>query len=190
MSDQQPSAISRILQLFEEKGDSEYGGEAVTQLEHALQCAQLAEQNGGNQSLVVASLLHDIGHLLHELPDDAPDQGIDDAHEKSGYHFLRKYFLDEVCEPVRLHVPAKRYLCTTDPTYFATLSPPSVLSLELQGGQMDSGELEAFRSNPFYEDALKLRRWDDEAKVVGLETPDVNHYAPEMTACLKEQDHR
>ena len=172
------SVASQLAQLFSERGDSEYGGEPVTQREHALQCALLAEQAKSPTSLIVASLLHDVGHLLHDLPDDAPDEGIDDAHENSGNHFLKKYFGPEVTEPVRLHVAAKRYLCTVDPSYYDQLSPPSVVSLKLQGGTMSDEEKAEFESSPHWKEALELRRWDDMAKVVELETPKVEHYLP------------
>ena len=177
----------RIVELFETRGDSEYGGEAVTQLEHALQCALLAEQAGANDALVVAALLHDIGHLLHDLPDDAPDTGIDDRHEASGYQFLRDHFDDAVAAPVRLHVDAKRYLCTVEPDYLGTLSEPSVVSFKLQGGRMSEEELAAFRESPHWEAALEVRRWDDAAKVVGAQTPDVAHYLPRIQAVAKHQ---
>ncbi|MEZ5949973.1 MAG: HD domain-containing protein [Planctomycetaceae bacterium] len=127
------SRADQILELFAERGDSQYGHEAVTQREHALQCGFLAEQSGAPASLIVAALLHDIGHLLHELPDDAPDQGIDDKHENSGYAFLNRHFDPRVSEPVRLHVAAKRYLCTVDENYENQLSEPSRISLALQG---------------------------------------------------------
>jgi predicted HD phosphohydrolase len=100
--------VFQIIHLFNEQGDSEYGGEPVTQGEHALQSAHLAMAEGASSSLVLASLLHDVGHLLHALPDDAPDQGIDDLHEELGYRFLQKYFGPAVSEPVHLHVAAKR----------------------------------------------------------------------------------
>ena len=167
-----------LCQLFADRGDSEYGGEAVTQREHALQCALLAEQSAAPTSLIVAALLHDVGHLLHDLPTDAPEQGIDDAHENSGNHFLKKHFGPEVTEPVRLHVAAKRYLCTVDASYYEQLSEPSIVSLELQGGTMSDGEKAEFESSPYWKEALELRRWDDMAKVVDLETPTVEHYAP------------
>lgn len=165
-----------IREMFENKGDSEYGGEVVTQQEHALQCAMLAENNGADPSLIVAALLHDVGHLLHDLPDDAPDEGVDDHHETSGYNFLKCHFDDEVTEPVRLHVAAKRYLCTVEPAYESQLSEPSIISLKLQGGKMSEAELAEFRSSPQWENALALRKWDDRAKEENLETPGLGHY--------------
>lgn len=168
----------QVTRCFATKGDSEYGGESVTQLEHALQCAWLAEQAGATPELIVAALLHDIGHLLHDLPDDAPDQGVDDHHENSGYRFLEKYLPAAVTEPVRQHVAAKRYLCTVDQSYQAQLSPPSLQSFKLQGGLMSADEQAEFRSSPFWQDSLQLRRWDDLAKIVDLPTPDLQHYLP------------
>jgi len=162
--------------LFAARGDSEYGGEAVTQIEHALQCALLAEQSDAKPALIVASLLHDVGHLLHDFPDDAPDQGIDDHHENSGCRFLKKYFDDAVSEPVRLHVAAKRYLCSVDDSYLRSLSGPSVVSFHLQGGVMDDAERAEFESSSHWKDAVQLRRWDDLAKVIDLETPRIEHF--------------
>ncbi|MCA9134464.1 MAG: HD domain-containing protein [Planctomycetales bacterium] len=170
------SISTELAILFAERGDSEYGGEPVTQLEHALQCARLAERERASPALIVASLLHDVGHLLHELPVDAPEQGIDDHHENSGYRYLEKHFSAAVTEPVRLHVAAKRYLCTMDSDYTAQLSPPSLVSLELQGGKMSEAELSEFRTSPYWQDALRLRRWDDLAKEVDLETPPLEHF--------------
>lgn len=181
------SISKELSQLFAERGDSEYGGEAVTQREHALQCALLAEQAGSPPSLVVAALLHDVGHLLHDLPTDAPDQGIDDAHENSGNHFLKKHFGPEVTEPVRLHVAAKRYLCTVDASYYDQLSEPSIVSLKLQGGTMSDEEKAEFESSPHWKESLELRRWDDLAKVVDLKTPSVDHYLPMIDAVAVTQ---
>ena len=126
----------------------------------------------------MASLLHDIGHLLHDLPDDAPDEGIDDRHENSGYNYLKANFDTAVTEPVRLHVAAKRYLCTVDESYYDQLSEPSIVSLKLQGGTMSEEEKAEFESSPHWKAALELRRWDDLAKIVDLETPPLEHYLP------------
>lgn len=171
------SEIDDILDLFARHGDSEYGGEAVTQLEHALQSAYLAEQEGASASLITAALLHDVGHLLHDLPNDAPDRGIDDHHENAAANFLRQRFPAAVTEPVRLHVAAKRYLSAIEPSYRERLSPPSIVSLALQGGPMSADEVTSFRQNPHHGQAVRLRRWDDTAKVPQLQTPPLSHFA-------------
>lgn len=171
------SDIADIIDLLRRCGDSQYGGEAVTQLEHSLQSAALAESAHASPALIAAALLHDIGHLLHNLPDDAPDLGTDDHHETSAGQYLARLFPPAVCEPVRLHVAAKRFLCATDPAYHAALSRPSQISLALQGGPMTAQEAAEFRQHPHFIDAVQLRQWDDEAKVPGLPTPTLEHFA-------------
>ena len=178
--------VDEILALFETRGDSEYGGERVTQIEHALQAAALAEQESASPELITAALLHDVGHLLHDLPDDAPDDGIDDRHESSANNYLKAIFPEDVTEPIRLHVAAKRYLCSVDAEYQAALSAPSVVSLELQGGPMSEEEVRAFHENPFAEDAVRLRRWDDAAKVPDLLTPTLSHFGSYLRQTFKE----
>ena len=173
---------AEIIRLFNEKGHSEYGGEPVTQLEHALQAAQLAVEGQAGPALVAAALLHDVGHLLHDLPDDAPDRGVDDHHETSGFRFLESVYGEAVAEPVRLHVAAKRFLCAVDPEYLGRLSEPSLVSLRLQGGPMSEDEQREFRTNPFADDAVRLRKWDDEAKVTGLTTAPIEHYESMLSA--------
>jgi len=168
--------VQTIADLFAKRGGSLYGGEEVTQQAHALQAALLAEQAGADDQLVAAALLHDIGHLLHDLPEDAPDNGIDDRHEELGQLWLAKHFGPAVTEPVRLHVAAKRYLCAAENDYLASLRPTSVQSLELQGGPFSVEQRQEFERSPYFREATELRRWDDKAKVVGLQTPDVRHY--------------
>jgi phosphonate degradation associated HDIG domain protein len=170
--------VALILRLFRERGSSEYGGEAVNQREHALQAAACAIAEGAGEALVAASLLHDIGHMLHDLPADAPSDGIDDHHENSGGRFVAEHFGPDVAEPVRLHVAAKRYLTAVEPSYLAKLSAPSITSLMLQGGPMSETEREEFRRNPHWEAAVRLRRYDELAKVPGAQTPDVEDLAP------------
>ena len=177
--------IADILQLFNDKGHSEYGGEAVTQMEHALQTATLARENNASDQLITAALLHDIGHLLHDLPNDAPLKGIDDVHENKAAVFLRKYFPEAVTEPVRLHVMAKRYLSSTEETYYSLLSEPSKQSLVLQGGLMSSIEVSSFEQNPFFSDAVKLRKWDDQAKVQELTTAPVEDFEKNIAVSLR-----
>ncbi len=168
--------LNEIADLFRRRGGSLYGGEAVTEQEHALQAAWLAEQEGSSESLIAAALLHDVGHLLHDLPYDAPDRGIDDHHENAGHHWLARSFDDAVTEPVRLHVAAKRYMCAIDPAYREALSAPSIQSLRLQGGMMTAEEVAAFEQLPRWKDAVRLRVWDDTAKVAGLATPPLDHF--------------
>jgi phosphonate degradation associated HDIG domain protein len=159
--------IETLVALYTDKGVAQYGREAVSQTEHALQCAALAEAEDADDALIAAALLHDVGHLLAKHGDDA---GINDLHERIGWGFLKANFGPEVSEPVRLHVEAKRYLCAVDSGYFGILSPASVHSLELQGGRYTPTEALNFEKVEFYQDAVNLRRWDDRAKVPKLET--------------------
>lgn len=178
------NVVDEVVRLFAERGSEMYGGEAVTQLEHGLQAATLAQQASASDTLIAAALLHDIGHLVHDLPEDAADQGIDDKHEDLGDEWLEQYFTQAVCEPVKLHVPAKRYLCTVEESYGKSLSPASITSLKLQGGLMSPEEVHRFESYQYFEDAVQLRRWDDEAKIVGFETPPIDAFRPFLQASL------
>ena len=173
-----------ILELFRLRGDSQYGSEPVSQCEHALQAAWFAEQQGAEPFLVAAALLHDVGHLLHDLPDDAPERGIDDHHETLAARWLQRRFPAEVRAPVQLHVAAKRYLCAVEPEYRNQLSPASILSLRLQGGPMTEQERIVFEQQPGSAAAVRLRRWDDAAKITGLQTPPLEHFARQLDACL------
>lgn len=176
--------VDQVCELFATKGHAAYVGEPVSQLEHALQAAWHAEQDGADDALVAAALLHDIGHLLHKLPENVADEGIDTRHEHLGQAWLSRYCGEEVTEPVRLHVPAKRYLCATDPAYLAALSPASTHSLALQGGPFTPDEVSEFERRPHFERAVRLRRWDDLAKIPGLEVPGLDHYRPLLSRVL------
>ncbi|WP_340115878.1 HD domain-containing protein [Pelagibius sp. 7325] len=172
------SIVDFIADIFDRRGADSYLGEAVTMSEHMLQSAYLAEQVGADDSLVAAALLHDIGHYTSEFPPDAQDQGIDNRHDVAGAAVLAPYFPKRVTDCVRYHVPAKRYLCATDPGYFARLSEASVLTLKLQGGPMSPSEIEDFHKLANLDDILRVRIWDDAAKVAGRATPSFAHYAP------------
>jgi phosphonate degradation associated HDIG domain protein len=178
MSDSHPPhpAAEEVARLFAERGHSRYGGEAVTQLAHALQAATFAERAHASPELICAALLHDLGHLLHNLPNDAPESGVNDAHESLGSRWAARWFGPAVVRPLALHVAAKRYLCATDPDYLERLSEPSAVSLRLQGGPMSPAEAAAFEADPYFADALRLRHWDEAAKVADLETPPLDHF--------------
>jgi phosphonate degradation associated HDIG domain protein len=165
-----------LIALLARHGGDGYFGERVTQAEHALQSAALAEAERASPALVVAALLHDVGHLIHTGGEDIADRGIDARHEAIGATYLARLFGPAVVEPVRLHVPAKRYLCAIDRSYKQSLSPASQHSLELQGGAFSPDEAEAFANLPRAQDAVRLRRWDDLAKVVGQETKPAEAY--------------
>lgn len=176
--------VVEILRLFAERGHSEYGGESISQLEHALQAAHLARNSGADASLTTAALLHDIGHLLHDLAFDAPDQGIDDHHEGAGGRYLSRWFGPAVVQPVRMHVAAKRYLCSAEPEYFGRLSEPSIVSLRLQGGPMGADEMDDFRASPHFEAAVNLRRWDEAAKIPGMVVANIDAYIDDMEQAM------
>ena len=172
------TAADEVIELMKQRGGDSYFGEPVSQLEHALQCAWLAAQAQSQGELVLAALLHDVGHLLHDLPETAADDGIDTLHEMAGYEWILARFGPAAAEPVRDHVAAKRYLCKVEPEYFASLSAASAQSLELQGGPFTEAEAAQFETLPYYSEAVMLRRWDDQAKIRGLAVPGLEEYRP------------
>jgi len=177
--------LAQIAELIELKADGQYGLANINQRQHALQAALLAEQAGLSDAMVAAALLHDIGHMVHDLGQNPADDGVDDEHERLGHEFLTSMFGPEVTEPVRLHVAAKRYLCAVEADYFAKLSRDSVLSLSLQGGPMSAEEVAEFEAVAEYADAVQLRRFDEQAKVKGLQTPPAAHFLHYLERCLR-----
>ncbi len=171
-----------VFELFDRRGREAYFGESVSILEHSLQAAWFAKQAGAGPQLVVAALLHDVGHLLHGLPEDIAAKNVDGRHEVVGEAWLRSRFGRAVSEPVRLHVDAKRYLCAVEPAYLQALSPSSLQSLKLQGGPFSPDLARDFEQNPHFKNAVALRRWDDEAKVVDLSVPDIRSYEEVLSA--------
>jgi len=170
------NVADEVVAIFQTSGSAAYFGESVSMLEHALQAAYFAESAGAPPTLVIAALLHDIGHLVEDVPDDIADWTTDAHHEQVGSVWLAQRFAPDVSEPVRLHVPAKRYLLATDADYLAKLSPASVMTLKLQGGPMTSRESALFETEAFHKEAVRVRQWDDQGKVVGLKTPGLEHY--------------
>jgi predicted HD phosphohydrolase len=167
--------VLELLDPLRAAGGRAYLGEPVTVLEHCLQAAALAEEDGLSDELVVAALLHDIGWIL---------RGGSRAHEIRGSQHLVGRLGPEVVEPIRLHVEAKRYLAAVEPGYRALLSDASVRTMTMQGGPMADDELGAFLAEPFCADAVTLRRLDDRAKVPGVVIPDLEHYEPMVEALL------
>lgn len=165
--------IEQIIRIYRKEGAARYGMEAISQEQHALQCGLLAEEAGAEPQLVAASLLHDLGHLLYA---DEPDGSRDDLHEYRALPFLRGEFPDAVLQAIRLHVPAKRYLCASEPAYRDGLSPASRRSLALQGGAFTEEQAQAFMAQPYAKQAVMLRRWDDLAKSPTRITPGWDHF--------------
>ena len=172
------NVVDFIADIFARRGAEEYLGEDVTISEHMFQTAELAEEAEASEELIVAALLHDIGHFTNEFPDNAAELGIDSHHDRAGAAVLAPFFPKIVTDCVRHHVSAKRYLCTADPDYFAKLSDASVLSLKLQGGPMSETAAKKFAENADIDAIVQVRKWDDEGKVPGKKTPDFAHYAP------------
>jgi phosphonate degradation associated HDIG domain protein len=175
--------LADIERLFRDHGGIEYGGEGVTQLEHALQSARLAELEDAAPRLVTAAFLHDLGHLLNLQGETPTARGIDDQHQYFAIPFLRPLFPAPVIEPIRLHVDAKRALCAMEPDYYEALSEDSRRSLTLQGGIFTREQMRDFLAKPHAEDALRVRRWDDAAKVAGATTPPITHFLEIAARC-------
>ncbi|HEY1491281.1 MAG TPA: HD domain-containing protein [Steroidobacteraceae bacterium] len=165
------------MDLYGARGAGAYFGERVSMTEHGLQAAHFAQAERAPEALILAALLHDVGHLLEDVPDAIEDWRADARHEEVGARWLARRFGPEVSEAVRLHVPAKRYLCATDAGYFAMLSPASVHTLGLQGGPMKAAEVALFEKEPYHREAVRVRRWDDQGKVAGLKTAALGEYA-------------
>ena len=178
--------VEFIADIFERRGAESYLGEPVTMSEHMLQGAWLAEQDGAPEELVAAALLHDIGHYTSEFGTYSPEDVEDKHHDEAGGEVLAPFFPPVIVECVRLHVSAKRYLCATDPTYFSKLSPASVHTLSLQGGPMNAEEVAEFRSNPFHDEAVRVRIWDEGGKVANMKTRAFRDYVPLLERVVKK----
>jgi phosphonate degradation associated HDIG domain protein len=170
------TVVDEIFERFDEAGDELYIGEPVTVSEHMLQAAAFASRDEAPPELIAAALLHDYGHLVHGLPEDSAEHGIDTRHEELGFTFLERWFPAEVTDPIRLHVAAKRYLVAVDPAYRERLSSASLLSLDLQGGPMSPDEVASFEAGSHSEAACRLRRWDDASKEPDLAVPPLETY--------------
>ncbi len=170
--------VAFIADIFERRGGEEYLGEPVTMAEHMLQGAHFAEKAGEREEIIVAALLHDIGHFTSEFGTFSMDDTEDRFHEEAGAQVLERFFPSIVTDCVRHHVAAKRYLCATRPEYFKRLSEASIHSLNLQGGPMNGGEVAEFERNPNLKDIVKVRYYDEAGKEPNLATKPFSHYAP------------
>jgi gamma-butyrobetaine dioxygenase len=178
------SPVDRIAQLFADEGLRNYLGEEVSIATHMLQAGALAESSGAPEYLVAAALLHDVGHFEavgRRQADGRQLERIDFQHQDTGANWLAQWFPEEVTEPVRLHVMAKRYLCTVEPGYFARLSPASVHTLSLQGGPLTDPQAREFEGLPHASAALAVRRWDEAAKDPAVSTPPFEHFRQLLT---------
>ncbi len=176
------SIIKEIIQNYK-NNNSLYVGEEVTISEHMIQSAMLAEKNNSNSNLICSSLLHDYGHFILENPDELVNLNEDGKHEEIGYNFLKKHFINDVVEPIKNHVKAKRYLAR-DNNYYRILSNASKISLKLQGGVMKNNEAKEFEKEKYFNDSIKLRRFDEGAKTVGLKIKSIDDYADLLTSKL------
>jgi phosphonate degradation associated HDIG domain protein len=176
-----------IMRLYEEHGGAEYAGEKVSQLEHMAQAAQLAEEQGYDEEVVLAAFLHDIGHISEAAKGDneMDGYGIKD-HEELGAEFLReKGFSKKIARLVESHVEAKRYLTYKDPAYYSNLSEASKRTLEYQGGPMTADEATAFEQYPLFDLIIRMRNWDEQAKIEHHPLPDLRHYREMMLRHLQ-----
>lgn len=172
----QADFMALLADIFYRKGSNSYLGEPVTMSEHMLQCAAQAEQAEESDAVVTACFLHDIGHYVQEFPEEYIRLELDNRHERAGADLLEQFFPMQVTEPVRWHVQAKRYLCTQEDSYFQDLSDASVQSLAWQGGPLSADEARSFEDNPHLDSIIRVRRYDDAAKVPGVKTPPISHF--------------
>jgi phosphonate degradation associated HDIG domain protein len=179
------SVAQEVLAIYGARGSGAYFGEQVSMTEHGLQAAYFAQVQGAEPTLIVAALLHDVGHLLEAVPEAIEEWTNDAHHEEVGARWLAQRFSAQVSEPVRLHVPAKRYLCATDARYAKQLSEASVHTLKLQGGPMSADESRRFESERYFREAVRVRLWDDQGKVAGLKTPPLEDYLGMLEAATR-----
>lgn len=176
--------VDALFAFMRRKGQSFYD-EEVTQLQHALQCAHLARRSNGTAEQITSALLHDLGHfLMDESNEQSNFQQEDWEHELIGAEYLAPFMPRSVTDPILLHVLAKRYLCSTEQSYFQSLSRASMRSFHLQGGPMSDEEIRAVEEHPSFASALLIRRWDDGSKVVGLDVADLESFGEVVGSCF------
>jgi len=172
------TVVDTIVEIFDGLASQEYLGEPVTIADHMLQSATVAERNGLDKHVVIAALLHDIGHFTSEHGTFTMNDTMDRLHEDAGAQLIERFFPETVTDCVRHHVAAKRYLCAKRPHYFERLSEASIKSLELQGGPMSEAEMTAFEQQPHLEQIVQVRHMDDAGKVAGGDVLPLSHFLP------------
>jgi 2-amino-1-hydroxyethylphosphonate dioxygenase (glycine-forming) len=190
MTTEQATRISdEIMSYYQQHGGEEYAGEKVTQLEHMVQAAQLAQEQGYDDEVVLAAFLHDIGHICEAGHGDNEMDGFGiKDHEEIGAKFLKqKGFSKKIMRLVESHVEAKRYLTLRYPEYYAQLSDASKKTLEYQGGRMTEEEADAFEQYPLFKLIIQMRRWDEEAKIEHKPLPDLGMFREMMIHHLEKQ---
>jgi phosphonate degradation associated HDIG domain protein len=170
--------VDEIFFLYENHGNADYIGEPVSQLEHMCQAAQLAEEEGHDDEVVLAAFFHDIGHLCEFIMPVELMEGVGVLdHESIGQEYLvNRGFSERIAKLVRSHVEAKRFLTFRYPDYFEKLSDASKTTLQHQGGRMNADEAKAFETDPMFDLYIKMRTWDDLAKITNKTLPDLNRY--------------
>ena len=183
------TVVTDIFDLYDKHGAEEYAGEKVSQLEHMVQAAQLAMEGGFDDEVVLAAFLHDVGHLLpiYDVSESMDGYGMMD-HEKVGAQYLRKQgFSERLCKLIASHVNAKRYLTWKYPEYYHQLSDASKKTLEYQGGRMEETEAKAFEADPLFDLYIKMRRWDEAAKIENQPVPDINMFKQKAIEHLRSR---
>ena len=171
--------VDLLFDFIKEEGKTNYD-ESVTQLQHSLQTASLARIEDGRRHIVIASLLHDIGHLFIEENDAKKIKDLN--HEIIASNFLKDFFSKKITESIRLHVVAKRYLCSIDNSYYESLSKASKNSFQVQGGALNKEEINELENNKYFKDAVRLRKWDDRGKVSLKEVEELDTYKEMIVA--------
>ncbi|WP_276500832.1 phosphonate degradation HD-domain oxygenase [Terrimonas pollutisoli] len=169
---------NEIMAMYSKHGGEEYAGEKVSQLEHMVQAAQLAEQQGFDEEVILAAFLHDIGHICEAAQGDneMDGYGIKNHEEIAARYLTDKGFSKKIIRLVQSHVDAKRYLTYRYPEYYEQLSAASKKTLEYQGGKMGEEEAAAFEKDPLFTLIIQLRKWDEQAKIEGMPLPQLEYY--------------
>ena len=174
--------IEKIITNFK-NNKSLYIGEKITIADHMIQSAMVAEKSKSKNNLICSCLLHDYGHFILDNPDELVKKNQDGKHEDIGYEYLKQFFKKEVVEPIKNHVLAKRYLARSQ-KYYNRLSEASIISLKLQGGLLNNKEAKSFEKGKFFKDSIKLRKFDEAAKKVGIKIKDITEYKSLLKAFL------